>query len=87
VNLLIDATAAQTEADRITALYSEEQKFYKVPIALDSVDFSTIVDGIGNTYTIKSDQIGLESGADFVLVGVDGNFLENELMLTLWGRG
>ncbi|GAG97112.1 unnamed protein product, partial [marine sediment metagenome] len=37
------------------------------------------------TYTIESDRFGLDAGVDLVLIGVESQFLKNELMLILWG--
>ena len=85
ISLLSDSIAAQVEADRSMSLYSEERQFYTVPIALDAVDFDSVMDDIGNTYTIDSDRFGLSGGKDLVLIGIDTVFLKNELTLTLWG--
>lgn len=85
-SLLSNAAASSQEADRVTALYATERNFYEVPIALNSVDYNDVLDDIGQTYTIESDRFGLSAGLDAVLVGVDCNFLKNELMLRLWGQ-
>ena len=86
MSILSNAIAAQVECDRLTALFAKEQKFYRVPIAMNAVDFDNAIDDIGKTYTIQSDRFGLSEGVDLVLVGVDGSFLKNEMILTLWGN-
>ena len=84
-SLHIDSTAAQTEADRFAALYATERKFWTVPVFLNSTDLGTVLDDIGETYTIKADRFGLDAGVDLVLIGVDASFTDNKLILTLWG--
>ena len=84
-SLLLDSTAAQVEADRLAALYATERSFWTVPIALNSQDLDTVLDNIGQTYTVTSSRFGLSGGKDLVLVGVDASLLNNKLTLRLWG--
>ena len=56
-----------------------------MPIAMTSDGFATAIDDIGLTYKVKSDRFNLSSGNDMVLVAVEGKFLANQIILTLWG--
>lgn len=85
--MLIDDTAASNELERFASLYDSERKFYRVPIALEAVNFDDILDELGETYTIETDRFGMAAGLLLVLVGVEGNFLDNDVQLIMWGGG
>lgn len=81
-SLLVDATAAQTEATRLLNLYKINRDLYTVTIALDLT--STLPD-LNNVVNITMNRFGLNSGKLFKIIGIESDYLKNRATLTLWG--
>ena len=79
--LLTDPADAQDEADRITAQYADQRGFWSFGIALDSpLDAAILYPGA----EVELDPALFGEGFDTAqLVGVDGQFGENTLTLTV----
>jgi hypothetical protein len=81
----VDETAAQAEADRISLMYQQRRHFYDLTIGIsDESKFTAMIDSIGETFGVSCDRHGL-SEKPLVLVGVDGNLLDNKIKLRFWG--
>lgn len=81
-SLLVDATAAQTEATRLLNLYKVNRDLYTVSIALDLT--STLPD-LNNVVNITMNRFGLNSGKLFKIIGIESDYSKNRATLTLWG--
>lgn len=81
-SLLVDATAAQTEATRLLNLYKTSRDLYTVTIALDLT--STLPD-LNNVVNITMNRFGLNSGKLFKIIGIESDYSKNRATLTLWG--
>jgi hypothetical protein len=84
MSLHIDSTAAQTEADRVAAIYQQQRYFYSVAISMRFSAFEQLVDSVGQVFSITSSRF-LLNGKLVTLVGVEGEFLKNEIKLKFWG--
>jgi hypothetical protein len=78
---LIDASAAQTEADRLLALHSVARSRFRVPVK------SVLVEGVdlGDEVRLEFPRFGLASGKNFRVIGLDENFRTTITTLDLWG--
>ena len=81
--LLVDATAAQTEATRRLTLYKSRKdrinlKVKVLPGVTDTID-------LGNVVTVKIDRFGYTSGKLFRVIGIQPDYRIGTLDLTLWG--
>lgn len=83
--LLSDEADGQTEADRITDLYSTERYFYDLTAALEGSDAYELEPG--NVVVLTSDRYGLSAGKALVVVSVRTNLMSSLVQLTLWGEG
>jgi hypothetical protein len=81
-SLLVDATAAQTEATRLLNLYKTSRDLYTVTIALDLT--STLPD-LNNVVNITMNRFSLNSGKLFKIIGIESDYSKNRATLTLWG--
>lgn len=81
-SLLIDATAAQTEATRLLALYKVSRDLYTVTIALDLT--ATLPD-LNDIVKITMSRFSLTSGKLFKVIGIESDYSRNRATLTLWG--
>jgi hypothetical protein len=81
-SLLVDATAAQTEATRLLNLYKTSRDLYTVTIALD---LTTTLPDLNNIVTVTMNRFGLNSGKLFKIIGIESDYSKNRATLTLWG--
>jgi hypothetical protein len=81
-SLLVDATAAQTEATRLLNLYKTSRDLYTVDIALD---LTQVLPDLNNVVNITINRFGLNSGKLFKIIGIESDYLKNRATLTLWG--
>ena len=82
-SLLVDATAAQTEATRRLTLYKTRRdrlnlKVKVLPGVTDTID-------LGNVITVKVDRFGYGSGKLFRVIGLQPDYRIGTIDLTLWG--
>lgn len=80
-SLIVDATAAQTEADRLLALYGVRRSRYRIPMA---TEYASSI-GLGYTVTIKVPRFGLDAGVKFMVVGIEENAESGVTELEVWG--
>lgn len=81
-SLLVDATAAQTEATRLLNLYKVNRDLYTVTIALD---LTQSLPDLNNIVNITMNRFGLNSGKLFKIIGIESDYSKNRATLTLWG--
>ena len=81
-SLLVDATAAQTEATRLLNLYKVSRDLYTVTIALD---LTQSLPDLNNVVNITINRFGLNSGKLFKIIGIESDYSRNRATLTLWG--
>lgn len=81
--LLIDATAAQTEATRRLNLYKAERAMYSVRAGLDATTLAAI--DLGCVVRLQVDRFGMSAGKDFRVIGFTADYRLSILDLTLWG--
>lgn len=80
--LLVDATAAGTEATRLLNLYKIRRRMYQISIALDVTETLPDLNGVAN---ITLNRFGLDSGGLFRIVGISSSYANNRATLTVWG--
>lgn len=81
--LLVSASAAAAEATRRLALYKVHRDIYDVPITLNVM--ATYALKVGSVVRLQYPRFGLDSGHDFMVVGVRLELSTNRAILTLWG--
>jgi hypothetical protein len=84
MSLHVDSVAAQTEADRVAAIYQQQRYFYSVTISMRFGSFEQLIDSVGQVFSVSSDRFLLDEKL-VTLVGVEGEFLKNEIKLKFWG--
>lgn len=77
--LLSDETEAQTEADRLLALYKEDRQRYIV-----TIKSSTIIN-LNDVVELKVPRFGLTAGKLFRVLGVRETASKNQLVLDIYG--
>ena len=82
VTHLIDATAAQDEADRLLALYSVRREVFDVKVRLDE-GLINLLD-IGVTVEVDYYRFNLNP-KNFLVIGLELDAQVNRASLTLWG--
>lgn len=80
--LLIDSTAAGTEATRLLNLYKVRRRLYQVRVALDVTEHLPDLNDVANVTIAR---FGLDSGKLFRIIGISSNYATNRATLTLWG--
>ena len=80
--LLIDSTAAGTEATRLLNLYKVRRRIYQVRIALDVTEHLPDLNDVANLTIAR---FGLDSGKLLRIIGISSNYATNRATLTLWG--
>lgn len=80
--LLVDSTAAGTEATRILNLYKVRRRMYQIQIALDVSEHLPDLNDVAN---LTLDRFGLDSGTLFRIIGISSSYAKNRATLTLWG--
>ena len=81
--LMTSAANAVTEATRLLNLYKVKRDIYDVPITLNVM--ATYSLKIGSVVRFEYPRFGLDSGQDFMVVGVRLELSTNRAILTLWG--
>lgn len=81
--LLVDATAAQTEADRLLALYKVRRDFVEIDTPLTPEALALL--DLGMTVSVVINRFGYDTGRDMVITGMEYNSIRNILILALWG--
>jgi hypothetical protein len=72
---------AQTEIDRVCALYQQLRYFYAVPV---KADFSDSYD-IGQAWQLVYPRYGLSAGKAVLIVGITEDPIKEQLTLICWG--
>jgi hypothetical protein len=80
--LMIDGTAASTEATRLLNLYKVKRTMYQISIALDVTETLPDLNDVAN---LTLDRFGLDSGTLFRIIGISSSYAKNRATLTLWG--
>lgn len=79
--LLTSAANAATEATRRLNLYKAERDRFLVPVKSEyAVDLN-----VGDTITVQVDRYGMNSGRDFVIIGMTENAESGVTELDVWG--
>jgi hypothetical protein len=87
-SLIVNQADAQTEANRLLALYKVRRDFLQVKVPLS--DTYTLGNGaqrlpwIGQDVSLTHSRYGLAAGATLRLIGVDIDFTGRTAVLTLW---
>lgn len=81
--LLIDATAAQTEATRRLTLYKAERATITARLGLDPSLLSTI--DLGAVVRLTLPRFGMSAGRDFRVIGLQPDYRLGVIDVTLWG--
>jgi len=81
--LLSTAAAAQTEADRLKALYSVRRDIFEVPVDARLLQRSPLffMDVVRVTYS----RFGLDAGKLFRVIGIRPELKDQKVTLSLWG--
>lgn len=82
-SLLSEEANAQTEIDRLCALYTTPRAFYTLRAFVDSGTTHTIEPG--DTVAVTHSRYGLSSGVNLLVVAARSDFLGNAIDLVLWG--
>jgi hypothetical protein len=80
--LLVNETDAQDEADRLFALYSVRRDMYEVKLNLSEI--MGVVD-LGDVVTLEYPRYSLNSGKDFLVIGMELDLANEVATLTIWG--
>lgn len=81
--LLIDATAAQTEATRRLTLYKAERATITARLALDPALLATL--DLGAVVRLTLPRFGMSAGRDFRIIGLQPDYRLRVIDVTLWG--
>ncbi len=82
-SLIDDATAAQTEVDRLLALHKARRDRYQVMVRLDLALLSLL--DLGATVEIRLNRFGLNTGKLFTVIGLTPDLTALTIELDLWG--
>lgn len=82
-SFIYDPDDAQTEINRLTALYTTQQRFWEVEVALESSVAAASLRPDMNAY-LDSEFFGSDQGKLAKIVGVAGRYRSQEVVLTLW---
>ena len=82
-SILSEEVDAQTEIDRICALYTQPRAFYTVKAFAESGTTHTIEPG--HTVQVTHSRYGLSGGVNLLVVAARSDFLGNVVDLVLWG--
>jgi hypothetical protein len=81
--LLIDKTAATTEANRLLGLYSVQREIYEATVYLGDALIAVL--DISEEITLQYPRFGLDAGKDFVVLGLEVDYQLNRARIILWG--
>lgn len=80
--LIVNQTDALTELNRLTNLYSVNRILYRIELAI--LDYSPLPK-VSDIVNLTFDRFGLQSGKNFVVLGVLYDYPAMKFKLTLWG--
>lgn len=81
--LITSQSDAATESARVLALYKTEREVYNVSVWLNDDIIQYL--NLGAVVSLVYNRFGLDSGKNFMIIGLDTDFLNNTLSVTLWG--
>lgn len=81
--VLLDATAAATEASRRLALYGVRRDRLEVEIYVEAETIATLI--LGAVVQVVYPRFGYNSGKLFRIIGLQPDYRRRSLLLTLWG--
>ncbi len=81
--LLVSASDATAEAERRLAIYSVDRAIYQLRVAMDSAVAASI--DLGQVVTIELSRFGMETGNDYLVIGIRPNLQLKLIDLTVWG--
>lgn len=81
--LLVTAADAEAEAARRLAIYSVDRAIYQLRVAMDSAVAASI--DLGQVVTIELNRFGMETGIDYLVIGIRPNLQLKLIDLTVWG--
>lgn len=79
--LLIDASAASTEAARLLAIYKVRRDVVTCQIRTETL----LNLNLGDVVSVLIDRFGYNAGKLFKIIGIETDYKRNEIKLTLWG--
>jgi hypothetical protein len=82
-SFIYDPDDAQDEINRLSALYTTQQRFWEVTVALESSVEAASLRPDMNAY-LDSEFFGEDRGRLARIVGVTGRYRSQEVTLTLW---
>lgn len=82
--LIYDPESVQAEADRVTAIYTTQQGFWEVEVALSSAAAAATIRP-DMTVTLDDPLFEDDNGKRCRVVGVEGRYRSQVVKLTLWG--
>lgn len=82
-SLMIDASAASTEATRLLNIYKVDRSVYDIRIAYD-LDLVTGIT-LGSTIKLQLNRFGMSSGKYFMVIGIKPDYRLKMVDLTVWG--
>ncbi len=74
-------TEAQTEIDRVCALYTDQRFFYYIPVKADATDIYEI----GQAWLLQYPRYDLSAGKNVLICGIAENPITEQLTLICWG--
>lgn len=81
--LLTNSTNAQTESDRLLAMFKVRRDFLQVNIRVDTSTISVL--DIGEVVSVETSRFGYSSGKLFRIIGITTDLRLNKVELILWG--
>ena len=82
-SLVLDATAAQTEADRLRDLFKVRRDRLRVVVKWDA-SLAAVVD-LGSVVSVAIPRFGYDAGRLFVVIGIENDAANDTAELELWG--
>lgn len=87
--LLVDATEADTEAQRLLDLFEVKRRIFSMRVAMEDIrdQVGTQIDffSIGVAATLTYPRYDLDAGVDMVIIGMEENFADDTVELIVWG--
>lgn len=80
--LIVDATAAATEAARLLTLHKVRRDYVRATVRLDA---SSATIDLGSVVRLKTPKLGYSAGRLFVVIGLTSDGRARSLTLELWG--
>lgn len=81
--LMVDSTAAATEATRLLNIYKVRRDVVTCTVNLDT-GLASVLD-LGDVVEVVLSRFGYSGGRDFIVIGIQTDLRRNHLELTLWG--